>query len=123
MINQTVRGGEIWMAPVLPGVSAEVTIKLRRGLTIDGKRRIKRRVVAGAAGIIFDARGRPLVMPRPRDRAARFTEWQMAMMGRVRRPKAAETETAPVPEPDLGVPLPDLDDLAAVEDSSYAVLS
>ena len=51
------------MAPVLPGVTAEVTIRLRRGLTIDGKRRLRRRVVAGAAGIIFDARGRPLVMP------------------------------------------------------------
>jgi hypothetical protein len=110
-INYKVKGGEIWMAPVLPGVSAEVTIKLRRGLSIDGKRRIRRRVVAGAAGIIFDARGRPLVMPQPRERAARFTEWQMAMMGRVRRPKA---ETL-VPEPEIGidVPLPDMDELAA----------
>jgi hypothetical protein len=26
LFNQTVKGGEIWMAPVLPGVSAEVTI-------------------------------------------------------------------------------------------------
>lgn len=116
VIKQTVRGGEIWMAPVLPGVSAEVTIKLKHGLTIDGRRRLRRRVVAGAAGIIFDARGRPLVMPSARERTARFTEWQMAMMGRVRRPKAAEAEPVPVPEPELGVPLPDIDDLAAVED-------
>jgi uncharacterized protein (TIGR01319 family) len=110
-INYTVKGGEIWMAPVLPGVSAEVTIKLRRGLSIDGRRRIRRRVVAGAAGIVFDARGRPLVMPQPRERAARFTEWQMAMTGRVRRPKAE----ALVPEPEIGtdMPLPEMDELAA----------
>jgi hypothetical protein len=116
VIRQTVKGGEIWMAPVLPGVSAEVAIKLKRGLTIEGKRRLRRRVVAGAAGIIFDARGRPLIMPQPRERTARFTEWQMAMMGRVRRPKAAEPEAAPVSEPETGVPLPDVDDLAVVEE-------
>ncbi|MBN1563922.1 MAG: glutamate mutase L, partial [Anaerolineae bacterium] len=60
VINQTVHAGEIWMAPVLPGVSAEVTIRLKRGLSINGKRQISRRVIAGAAGIVFDARGRPL---------------------------------------------------------------
>jgi hypothetical protein len=81
IINRTVRGGEIWMAPVLPGVSAEVTLRLARGLTIDGKRRLKRRVVAGAAGILFDARGRPLALPRPRDRRARYAEWQAALTG------------------------------------------
>jgi hypothetical protein len=116
VIKQTVKGGEIWMAPVLPGVSAEVTIRLKRGLAIGGRRRLRRRVVAGAAGIIFDARGRPLVMPSARERTARFTEWQMAMTGRVRRPKAAEAEAPPVPEPEIGVPLPDVDELAATEE-------
>jgi hypothetical protein len=114
--KHTVKGGEIWMAPVLPGVSAEVTIRLKRGLMIDGRRRLRRRVVAGAAGIVFDARGRPLVMPSPRERIARFTEWQMAMTGRVRRPKAADADATPVPEPEIGVPLPDVGDLAATED-------
>ena len=113
-INQTVKGGEIWMAPVLPGVTTEVSIRLARGLTIDGKQRLRRRVVAGAAGIIFDARGRPLIMPAPRDRAARFTAWQMAMMGRVRRPETAVPEVEPQPE--AGVPLPDVDDLATVSE-------
>ena len=80
--NHTVRGGEIWMAPVLPGIACDVTVKLRRGLSISGKSRIKTRVTAGAAGIIFDGRGRPLVMPRPRDRAARYMQWQLAMTGR-----------------------------------------
>jgi uncharacterized protein (TIGR01319 family) len=111
ILKQTVKGGEIWMAPVLPGLSTEVTIKLARGLTIDGKRRIRRRVVAGAAGIIFDARGRPLVMPGARDRVARLTEWQMAMMGRVRRPKAQEESEETAPAVETGVPMPSMGDL------------
>lgn len=94
-IDYTVRGGEIWMAPLLPGEPAEVRIRLARSLRINGKRRLKQKVVAGAAGVIFDARGRPLVMPRERDRAARFTEWQMAMMGRERRTPGSDQTPAP----------------------------
>jgi hypothetical protein len=103
VLNKTVRGGEIWMAPVLPGVHANVTIKLRRGLSLKGKRKIKASVIAGAAGIIFDARGRPLVMPRLRDRAERFMKWQLAMTGR--DAESANTKDLMNP-PDL---YPDLD--------------
>ena len=81
VINKVLRGGEIWMAPVLPGVKVRVQVRLRRGLSINGKRRFKLSVEAGAAGIIFDARGRPLVLPRPKDRAARYMAWQIAMTG------------------------------------------
>ena len=81
VINKTVRGGEIWMAPILPGVKAKVQLRLRRGLSINGKRRLKLNVEAGPAGIIFDARGRLLALPRPKDRAARFMAWQLAMTG------------------------------------------
>lgn len=103
MIRKTIKGGDIWMAPVLPGVTAEVTIKLRRGLTINGKHQIKRlHVVAGAAGIIFDARGRPMPMPRPRDRAARLMKWQLAMSGR-------DAEPVMPGGPDLTELYPDLD--------------
>ncbi len=100
VINQTVRGGEIWMAPVLPGVSCEVSVRLRGGLSINGKHRLKRRIIAGAAGIIFDARGRPLMLPRKQERAARFLDWQMAMQGRVRRPRMTAEDTDQPPSPD-----------------------
>jgi hypothetical protein len=111
VINHTVRGGEIWMAPVLPGVQVEVTIKLRRGLTLNGKRKFRRTLTAGAAGLIFDGRGRPLVMPRPRDRAARFMQWQFAMTGQEPAPAAAESGPPPVPSIE-DLELPDLDELA-----------
>jgi hypothetical protein len=103
-IRKAVKGGEIWMAPVLPGVTVELLIKLRRGLSINGRQKLKLNVTAGAAGIIFDARGRPLVMPRPKDRAARFMKWQLAMMGR--DPSAIPVESVP-PFEEL---LPDLDE-------------
>ena len=94
VFNHTVRGGEIWMAPVLPGIPTTVSIRLQRGLSINGKRHIRRRIVAGAAGIIFDARGRPLVLPRPHERATRYLDWQMAMQERVRRPITAAGDAA-----------------------------
>jgi hypothetical protein len=115
ILRQALRGGEIWMAPALPGLVAQVEVRLRRGLSINGKRRLRTRVMTGAAGIIFDARGRPLVMPRSRDRAARFMKWQLAMSGR-------ESEAGvPSAEP----PLPDIDELAfeLEEAAGDAVLS
>src|SRR5690606_38165976 len=98
-IKRTVNSGEVWMAPVLPGTAARVTVRLRGGLRIAGKRRIRQRVVAGAAGIIFDARGRPLAPPRPRDRAARLLRWQAAMSAPEAPPldQAAAPVTAAVP--------------------------
>jgi hypothetical protein len=104
--NRTIRGGEMWLAPVLPGTPAQVTIRLARGLTIGGKRRIRRSVVSGSAGIIFDARGRPLVEPRARDQALRLAQWQTTMTGR--EPELARlSETFAEP-----TPMPSVDDLA-----------
>ena len=118
VVNHTVRGGEIWMAPALPGDPVEVAVKLQGGLTIGGRRRFKLRVTAGAAGVIFDGRGRPLVMPRPRDRAARFMQWQLAMMGQKGQPGSR-------PEPDIDALLPSFEDLypAAPEETADARLS
>lgn len=45
------------------GQKAQLQIKLARGLTINGKRRLKVEVEGGAAGIICDTRGRPLKLP------------------------------------------------------------
>lgn len=45
------------------GETAQITVKLARGLTINGKRRLTLEVEGGAAGIICDTRGRPLRLP------------------------------------------------------------
>lgn len=94
VFKEVVQGGDLWMAPVLPGITAEVRIRLRRGLSLGGKRRLRRRVTAGAAGIVFDARGRPLVMPRPQDRAEVYGRWQVAMTGYEAGPAGAGTAAA-----------------------------
>jgi uncharacterized protein (TIGR01319 family) len=123
VLKRIVRSGDIWVASVLPGVTVDVTVRLARGLTIDGRRRIRRRVVSGAAGLIFDARGRPLIMPRPKERAVRFTEWQMAVMGRERRARL-ETEAEPLPSmDDLLVEAEPLSDLEQEQETGDAVLS
>ncbi len=93
-LEHVVRGGEIWRAPLLPGESVEVRIRLGWGLSIEGKRRFKRRLVTGVAGLIFDARGRPLVMPRPRDRATQLLAWLQAMNAPTLPTETAEEEAA-----------------------------
>ncbi len=110
VLNKRLLGGDLWMAPVLPGIACEVEIRLRRGLSINGKQRIRQRVMAGAAGIIFDARGRPFNLPRPRDRVARYLRWQQAMTGQ--EPGVAPPEPPP---PDEAL-IPDLGELTGLED-------
>ncbi|MCD4686020.1 MAG: glutamate mutase L, partial [Anaerolineae bacterium] len=105
-IDHVVRGGEIWMAPLLPGEEVEVRVRLSRGLSINGKRRLKRQMVAGAAGIIFDARGRPLVMPRQKDRVERFGKWQAAMTDR-EWPPAPSVPTITIPDQVQPLPEPE----------------
>ncbi len=51
----------MWVYPLSHGVPARVRISVAgRGLNIDGKRRLKLDVDGGTAGLIIDARGRPL---------------------------------------------------------------
>lgn len=59
VISQIVKGGHVWVYPLSIGQTA--TLRLRvggRGLSINGRRRLRIKVRGGTAGIIFDARGR-----------------------------------------------------------------
>lgn len=67
--------GEIWSAPLSPGQEAEIEVQLSRGLNINGRSRIKQKVSAGLAGIIFDARGRPFNTGSLDERPALFNQW------------------------------------------------
>jgi hypothetical protein len=56
----TVHGGELWVYPLSIGVHAVVRLSVARGLSVRGRHRLKLDVDGGTAGLIIDARGRPL---------------------------------------------------------------
>lgn len=74
-IQHNLLPGEIWAAPISAGQVAEVDVRIGRGLNVNGKRRFRKKVTAGAAGIIFDARGRPLDISDIKKRAEVFNLW------------------------------------------------
>lgn len=53
-------GGHLWTLPLPAGRELEISIRCARGVHIGGRRRLKMRFRGGTAGLIFDARGRPL---------------------------------------------------------------
>lgn len=62
------------------GQKAQVSLKLGRGLRLNGKRRLTFEVEGSAAGLIFDTRGRPLVLPRDLSRRAELLpKWYAAV--------------------------------------------
>ena len=82
-IEQRIDGGHLWIYPLAMGQEAEVTVRVRaRGASIDGKRRIKMTVEGGAAGLIFDTRGRPLPLAlEVPDRAKQLVTWHAEAAG------------------------------------------
>lgn len=82
-VEKNLLPGEIWAAPLSSGQEVQVVVRTGRGMKINGKRRVKQTVTAGAAGLIFDARGRPLNMPALRRRPAVYAEWWTGVTGQV----------------------------------------
>ncbi|GAB4513232.1 MAG: glutamate mutase L [Anaerolineae bacterium] len=60
VIEETVIGGHLWTLNLATYERATVDIKCQAGLTVNGSRRLKTQVMGGAAGLVIDARGRPL---------------------------------------------------------------
>lgn len=83
MVEETVRGGHLWVYPLPIGQTADVRIRvLGRGLSVNGKRRLRMKVTGGAAGLIFDARGRPLQMANDiRQRSVQIPQWVAEVTG------------------------------------------
>ncbi|MBL1137531.1 MAG: hypothetical protein D8M56_19660 [Chloroflexi bacterium] len=92
--------GEIWAAPLSSGQEVQVVVRMGRGMKINGKRRIKQVVTAGAAGLIFDARGRPLNLPALRRRPAMYAEWWTGVTGQVWTGMQEFSEAEPLSEMD-----------------------
>jgi hypothetical protein len=98
IIRHEVAGGHVWIYPLSAGSSVRVDVRVGRGLNIGGKSRLRLPVEGGSAGIIFDARGRPLALAQnPADRAAQIPVWIAEMTGdplRVMETPAVSEETA-----------------------------
>ena len=63
-VQRAVASNSLLKIDLPTGQKATVTVKLARGLSLDGKRgTITLKVDGGASGIIFDGRGRPLTVP------------------------------------------------------------
>lgn len=77
-IEKRLAPGEMWSASITPGHQLSVTVRLGRGLRINGKRRVKVDLMAGTAGVIFDARGRPLpAIPQRRRNEVYADLWRL----------------------------------------------
>lgn len=104
-IDKRLNVGDMWSAPITPGHSVSVTVRLGRGLRINGKRRIKAELVTGTAGVIFDARGRPVPAIPIRRRNEVYAElWRLLSNEQVAyKPPANQDEASEdkVPEGEL----------------------
>ena len=84
-IDYGVLAGQLWVYDLPAGQSASVRIRCSAGVTLNGKRRVKLTLSGGSAGLIFDARGRPLSLPKDaRGRADQIPMWISAMTGDTR---------------------------------------
>jgi hypothetical protein len=83
VVEQDVLGGHLWVYPLGVGKHAKVEIRVTgRGAHLGGKTRARFNVEGGAAGLIFDARGRPLPLAdTARGRAAQMPLWLSEVTG------------------------------------------
>jgi len=80
--DREVLAGEIWHFPLPPEAKVDVRIQTGRRLKIGDKRRMRLRLRGGPAGILFDARGRPLSMGASLvERVANMPKWFAAVTG------------------------------------------
>ncbi len=75
--EEQVAGGHLWVYPLPEGETAQVDVRVvGRGAHLGGRSRLRQAVVGGSAGLIFDARGRPLPLANtPAGRAAQMPHW------------------------------------------------
>jgi len=82
VIKHHVSGGHIWVYPLGIGKTATVDVSAGRGLSINGKGRVKVTAEGGTVGLIFDGRGRPLPLANDAaGRAAQIPLWIAEITG------------------------------------------
>ena len=98
----TVNGGDLWVYPLSIGVHAVVRISVGRGLSINGKHGLKLDVDGGSAGLVIDARGRPLPLATNlKALAVQIPEWYAQVTGNPVFEVPAEWLVPPVVEADI----------------------
>lgn len=81
-IGRSVPAGSLRLIPIPAGQKARVTIKLSRGLSLGGKRRVTIDVESGTTALLCDGRGRPISLSRDVNRrAANLQKWYAAIRG------------------------------------------
>ncbi len=82
IVRAVVNGGQLWRYPLGVGVRARVEVKALGRLKIGGRSGTRGDVVGGAAGLIVDARGRPLPLASDvKALAAQLTAWYAQATG------------------------------------------
>jgi hypothetical protein len=77
-----IEGGRIMTIPLLLGEQVQVEIRCKRGVKLNGKRRLKFTVEGGSLGLIFDTRGRPIPLGEtPAERAEQIPRWIQSATG------------------------------------------
>lgn len=77
VVEHELDGGSLWIYPLASGQTAQVDVNVvGRGTSIGGRGRVRITLEGGGAGVIFDARGRPLPLAKDaRGRAAQMPLW------------------------------------------------
>ncbi len=83
LVEHQLAGGHLWVYPLPPGQEVEVDVRaLGRGVSLNGKARLRLKVSGGSVGLIFDARGRPLPLAQDvRGRATQMPDWLAEVSG------------------------------------------
>lgn len=101
----TVEGGHLATIPLQFGDKATIRIKtVGRGLDINGKRAVRLKVTGGGAGVIIDARGRPLPLDLAIDQKRMlFPQWVAEVTGDEPREVVVSSQ---IPKLDIKPPSP-----------------
>jgi len=81
-LNEKLRFGEIKRIPLAEGEEAKATITPRRGFNVGAGsgRKLETSIMGGTVGIVIDARGRPLQLPKDdNERMTKLIEWFTAL--------------------------------------------
>ena len=101
----TINGGHLGAIPLPLGDKAVIRVKVvGRGLDINGKRAVRLKVTGGGAGVIIDARGRPLPLDLPMaQKSVLISQWVAEVTGDEPREIVVSSQ---IPKLDIKPPAP-----------------